>query len=248
MTNNVTILREQLASFSTPKGFGPIVTTTIFHSYGVGENLPGFQYPEGFWPDSDRCGSSGLKPHCLKLCVCFSTPKGFGPIVTHFLSSGAAVARRLPRQFQYPEGFWPDSDKPAMNTWTRAVWSLLRFQYPEGFWPDSDCRSCLQLNTSLCVKLTFQYPEGFWPDSDDRWDPITITNDKVFQYPEGFWPDSDGKRGSKDTNRRVAFQYPEGFWPDSDSSDVMEYIVEGCPTGWRFSTPKGFGPIVTQPN
>ena len=93
-------------SFSTPKGFGPIVTPPITPS--TISSATSFQYPEGFWPDSDpnlsrssgtRMGvrfqypegfwpdSDDAKKRLWKLAAeqdtSFSTPKGFGPIVTH---------------------------------------------------------------------------------------------------------------------------------------------------------------------
>ena len=42
--------------------------------------------------------------------------------------------------FQYPEGFWPDSDSFAKNEDGKQVMgvTIMGFQYPEGFWPDSD--------------------------------------------------------------------------------------------------------------
>ena len=41
--------------------------------------------------------------------------------------------------FQYPEGFWPDSDNPADVSYVDAEdLTSDEFQYPEGFWPDSD--------------------------------------------------------------------------------------------------------------
>ena len=64
-----------------------------------------FQYPEGFWPDSDHlCPRSRLYE---RVEVRFSTPKGFGPIVTIVTQATIPDDGTL---FQYPEGFWPDSD------------------------------------------------------------------------------------------------------------------------------------------
>ena len=51
-----------------------------------------------------------------------------------------------------------------MICWNRTNdWKL--FQYPEGFWPDSDLGS-LDVNNRDGAPVAFQYPEGFWPDSD----------------------------------------------------------------------------------
>ena len=65
--------------------------------------------------------------------------------------------------FQYPEGFWPDSDLRMclQDTTSRAM-----FQYPEGFWPDSDPDEIVPEYYDY-FGLWFQYPEGFWPDSDN---------------------------------------------------------------------------------
>ena len=67
--------------FSTPKGFGPIVTFEVFKLLTESE-IETFQYPEGFWPDSDMIFAVALFWTRINT-VCFSTPKGFGPIVTH---------------------------------------------------------------------------------------------------------------------------------------------------------------------
>ena len=81
-------------------------------------NQSAFQYPEGFWPDSD----SGL-----------------------WALSG--VAQQQSNWFQYPEGFWPDSDsRSLLPAWHGAVW----FQYPKGFWPDSD----YQANSDMLKALS----------------------------------------------------------------------------------------------
>ena len=65
-----------------------------------------FQYPEGFWPDSDSAATWSPRSEAEQG---FSTPKGFGPIVTIQLMSDESVTVRW-ELFQYPEGFWPDSD------------------------------------------------------------------------------------------------------------------------------------------
>ena len=69
--------------FSTPKGFGPIVTP-VKDFMKMGMTKKEFQYPEGFWPDSDNLGTKlGLREDSVaKFASGFSTPKGFGPIVT----------------------------------------------------------------------------------------------------------------------------------------------------------------------
>ena len=66
----------------------------------------------------------------------------------------------------------------------------------------------------------------------------------LFQYPEGFWPDGDKatEAVTKATEVATKFQYPEGFWPDGDSG-VLESACRSSSV--RFSTPKGFGPMVT---
>ena len=67
--------------FSTPKGFGPMVTKLVRRSdvEALYKNA-GFQYPEGFWPDGDRHGAAGVAAHGPRRR--FSTPRGFGPMVT----------------------------------------------------------------------------------------------------------------------------------------------------------------------
>ena len=65
-------------SFSTPKGFGPIVTPSL--SLVKRWRSKEFQYPEGFWPDSDQVFEN---TDMVEVGIpSFSTPKGFGPIVT----------------------------------------------------------------------------------------------------------------------------------------------------------------------
>ena len=68
----------------------------------------------------------------------FSTPRGFGPIVTvREREKGRRSDGVL--SFQYPEGFWPDSDPPFKKKLPSESKKLaMMFQYPEGFWPDSD--------------------------------------------------------------------------------------------------------------
>ena len=55
-----------------------------------------------------------MKTFIKILISCFSTPKGFGPIVTHvlFVVENNTIMI-VGTEFQYPEGFWPDSDKQA---------------------------------------------------------------------------------------------------------------------------------------
>ena len=44
----------------------------------------------------------------------------------------------------------------------------------------------------------------------------------------------------------MLFQYPEGFWPDSDTElQLPSFAFDAKAPVWGFSTPKGFGPIVT---
>ena len=72
---------------------------------------------------------------------------------------------KIRQQFQYPEGFWPDSD--LTTEWVK--WLCREdeeFQYPEGFWPDSDYIGWYHHTETLNTDEKFQYPEGFWPDSD----------------------------------------------------------------------------------
>ena len=42
------------------------------------------------------------------------------------------------------------------------------------------------------------------------------------------------------------FQYPEGFWPDSDKRILQSNGIVEARKYASFSTPKGFGPIVTK--
>ena len=98
--------------------------------------------------------------------------------------------------FQYPEGFWPDSDTAIVAQGFDYVMDAM-FQYPEGFWPDSDGHIDLPPGGYSLQVSSFQYPEGFWPDSDLAL-PVGVVALVVimllpglFQYPEGFWPDSD---------------------------------------------------------
>ena len=68
----------------------------------------------------------------------------------------------------------------------------------------------------------------------------------TFQYPEGFWPDGDvavrlGIVGDFWSTR--GFQYPEGFWPDGDNA--LRETANKVEQDVSFSTPKGFGPMVT---
>ena len=76
------------------------------------QQLATFQYPEGFLPDSDSI-SFNRAGFISRPFSSFSTPKGFGPIVTNQLIELRLIRNSLnPERFQYPEGFWPDSDTP----------------------------------------------------------------------------------------------------------------------------------------
>ena len=87
--------------FSTPKGFGPIVTGLKIVSDDNGVRVLEFQYPEGFLPDSDnRCLSGFAGAGAARG---FSTPKGFCPIVTckgddAFTAQVKAAAVSVPRR------------------------------------------------------------------------------------------------------------------------------------------------------
>ena len=45
----------------------------------------------------------------------FSTPKGFGPIVTKMQYAWFKITKDKETMFQYPEGFWPDSDSAPVQ-------------------------------------------------------------------------------------------------------------------------------------
>ena len=61
----------------------------------------------------------------------------------------------------------------------RAEELEVQFQYPEGFLPDSDARGDKAFAAQVkaaAEKELFQYPEGFLPDSDGEWDDISPEN------------------------------------------------------------------------
>ena len=90
--------------------------------------------------------------------------------------------------FQYPEGFWPDSD--TMNDMNSITITGRVFQYPEGFWPDSDS---LKLGSATSDwKGSFSTPKGFGP----------IVTNMAPQHPE-IQPEMEGR----------GFSTPKGFGP-----------------------------------
>ncbi len=69
------------ASFSTPKGFGPIVTA-MKEAETVSTVSDGFSTPKGFGPIVTYRGVFTMSYEQTIIIGSFSTPKGFGPIVT----------------------------------------------------------------------------------------------------------------------------------------------------------------------
>ena len=140
-----------------------------------------FQYPEGFWPNSDYFPSSGKS--WRQKTTSFSTPKGFGPIVTWW--------NDMPREwlsvFQYPEGFWPDSDCKSCPGVTHP---LHRFSTPKGFGPIvTPCGA--NMASSPQHQECFSTPKGFCPIVTGL---VNVSfayydeNGQGFSTPKGFCP------------------------------------------------------------
>ncbi len=97
------------------------------------------------------------------------------------------------------------------------------------------------------VKMSFSTPKGFCPIVTPSFSSsFEASSPTSFSTPKGFGPIVTWRteRLHLDARRKV-FQYPEGFWPDSDFRvTAWDKLAETC-NQYRFSTPKGFGPIVT---
>ena len=137
------------------------------------------------------------------------------------------------------------------------------FQYPEGFWPDGDARS----SGRAVVQSSGRWPlpsrrvfaglvikrrggENGGPakrkGGGERKEGLRITHDVSRILAKG--ASLTARRGAySNANARLpTFQYPEGFWPDGDPVvRLYAAVLTPMPKIERFSTPKGFGPMVT---